>query len=154
LRLLDQTRLPNEEAYLDCRSVAEVRDAICRLVVRGAPAIGVAAAYALVLERKAYATCPERAHDLFVDQLRSSRPPAGNLGWALDRMTRRFESWQANRQRQVHEDLLEEAHAIAAEDVAMCAAMGRFGAELIEDDSGVLTHCNTGCLATAGVGTA
>jgi methylthioribose-1-phosphate isomerase len=148
LRLLDQTRLPTEVAYRDCRDLETVRTAICELAVRGAPAIGVSAAYGLVLwmqQHRSLTGFPEA-----VERLRSSRPTAVNLMWALDRMAAHL----AKQPEGPVSVLLAEARRIEAEDIAMCAAMGRLGAELIRDGSGVLTHCNTGALATAGTGTA
>jgi methylthioribose-1-phosphate isomerase len=153
LRLLDQTLLPGQVAYRDCRTLEEVREAICMLRVRGAPAIGVAAAFALVLHTQQRKDTPSA--DYFqqgVDRLASSRPTAVNLRWALDRMGRRFRA--ALSSGDVAAALLEEARAIAEEDRQMCAAIGRHGASLIGDGQGVLTHCNTGALATAGAGTA
>jgi methylthioribose-1-phosphate isomerase len=146
LRLLDQTRLPAEIVYRECRDVEQVRAAICELAVRGAPAIGVSAAYGLVLAMQK----PDGDFERAVQRLISSRPTAVNLAWAMERMTRRWQERKSNPAAW----LLGEAHAIAAEDEAMCAAMGRHGAELIRDGMGVLTHCNTGALATAGLGTA
>jgi methylthioribose-1-phosphate isomerase len=155
LRLLDQTALPTEVDYRDCTELEQVREAICALRVRGAPAIGVSAAYALVLWAARYrGDDPPVAFAAAVDRLNSSRPTAVNLAWALARMTELFRGWQTHPQGTLAEALLAEARAIAAEDEAMCAAMGRFGAELIRDGDGVLTHCNTGALATAGLGTA
>jgi methylthioribose-1-phosphate isomerase len=137
-----------------------VREAIRQLAVRGAPAIGVAAAYGLVLGVRA-----GQPMHLSIDRLASSRPTAVNLAWALQRMKKRRAAPSSVQARSASEEeslagasgldeLLPEAHAIAAEDEAMCAAIGRHGAALIEDDCGVLTHCNTGALATAGIGTA
>jgi methylthioribose-1-phosphate isomerase len=142
VRLLDQTRLPTEIVYRDCRTLEEVRAAICELAVRGAPAIGVSAAYALALWAR---TGTADGFAAAVERLRSSRPTAVNLFWALDRLSKiGFDPGK----------LLEEAQAIEAEDAAMCRAMGTHGASLIAENSGVLTHCNTGSLATAGLGTA
>jgi methylthioribose-1-phosphate isomerase len=142
VRLLDQTKLPTQIVYRHCRTLEEVRAAICELAVRGAPAIGVSAAYALALwARTGHADGFADA----VERLRTSRPTAVNLFWAMDRMARvGFDP----------ERLLREAKAIDDEDCAMCRAIGTFGASLIADGSGVLTHCNTGSLATAGLGTA
>jgi methylthioribose-1-phosphate isomerase len=155
LRLLDQTRLPTEVVYRDCRDMEAVRQAICELCVRGAPAIGVAAGYAIVLwlQGRSY----QEARDGFnaaCERLHSSRPTAVNLGWALERMRRRWRSSLTQKACDPVAVMLAEAHAIAAEDEVMCAAMGRHGATLITDGCGVLTHCNTGSLATAGMGTA
>jgi methylthioribose-1-phosphate isomerase len=155
LRLLDQTRLPTELVYRDCRDLESVRRAICELCVRGAPAIGVSAGYALVLWLQG------RGHkeglagfDAACERLHSSRPTAVNLAWALERMRRRWRSSLTHKACDPAAVMLAEAQAIAAEDEAMCAAMGRHGATLITDGCGVLTHCNTGSLATAGMGTA
>src|SRR5262249_23587213 len=128
LRLLDQTRLPAELVYLECRDLETVRDAICRLAVRGAPAIGVAAAYGLVLHAQ---RSPEGPLDAAVSRLGSSRPTAVNLHWALARMRQHWQKWRENPQGDLRRWLLQEAHAIAAEDEAMCAAMGKHGATLI-----------------------
>ena len=142
VRLLDQTRLPTEVVYRDCRTLEEVRSAICELAVRGAPAIGVAAAYGLALWAQS-GDVADFPHAL--ERLRSSRPTAVNLFWALQRLEKVGCDAAA---------LLREAQAIEAEDAAMCRAIGEHGAALIPPDAGVLTHCNTGCLATAGLGTA
>ena len=137
LRLIDQTQLPTTLAYRDCRTVEDVWEAIKALRVRGAPAIGIAAAYGVVIGVRGGQRMGEVA-----DYLRTSRPTAVNLFWALDRMER------AGR------NLLDEARAIHDEDRRMCHAIGRAGAALIGEGSGVLTHCNTGGLATAEYGTA
>ena len=142
LELLDQRLLPHEVRWLACRDSAAVADAIRALVVRGAPAIGIAAAYGAVL-----AQC-EGHFEAGVAQLRAARPTAVNLVWALDRM-HALAANGADAQR-----LLAEARAIEAEDLAANHAMAAAGAQLIEPGAGVLTHCNTGALATAGLGTA
>jgi len=157
LRLIDQTRLPTELVEMDLVDVEGVYEAILQLRVRGAPAIGIAAAFGLLLGTKT-ATTPESFQSLLktcAERLNSSRPTAVNLSWALARMVRRFEetiknqpfeSWQAG--------LLGEALAIQNEDRDMCQAMGDHGLELIKDGMGILTHCNAGGLATAAYGTA
>ncbi|MEX1095080.1 MAG: S-methyl-5-thioribose-1-phosphate isomerase [Planctomycetales bacterium] len=160
LRLLDQTLLPVEVREIDCRTLDAVCEAIRALRVRGAPAIGVAAAYGVVvgMEAAARAEGPDfdRRLDQVVKRLASSRPTAVNLFWALDRMRRAATGPAAadldGRERRAR--LLDEARAIEAEDRAMCAAIGRHGAGLLADGQGVLTHCNAGSLATAGDGTA
>jgi methylthioribose-1-phosphate isomerase len=153
LRMIDQTRLPGEVAILTCATSEEVAEAIRRLQVRGAPAIGVAAAYGQALGARKAATASDPLAHLreTAAQLRATRPTAVNLGWALDRLLTVAESvapaeWP--------ERLLCEAHAVAEEDAAACRAMGRLGAELIADGDTLLTHCNAGALATAGMGTA
>ena len=141
LRLLDQRRLPLGEEWLDCRNAPEVAEAIRDLVVRGAPAIGIAAAWGVVLAAQRDDPLAEA-----LTTLRAARPTAVNLAWALDRMRARIDAGAAA--------LAREAQAIQDEDLAANRAMGALGAALIESGSGVLTHCNTGSLATAGYGTA
>jgi len=142
LRLLDQRRLPFEEIYLDCLTAADVVQAIRDLAVRGAPAIGIAAAWGVVL-----AAQQDIAHlDAAIAKLRAARPTAVNLMWALDRM--------AGVSPRDADALATEAQAIQDEDLAANRHMGALGAELLGRDVGVLTHCNTGSLATAGYGTA
>lgn len=144
LRLLDQRKLPFVEDYIDCQSADEVAQAIRDLVVRGAPAIGIAAAWGVVLA----AQRGRFALDTALPILRAARPTAVNLMWALDRMQARVaEGADAIA-------LEHEAQAIQDEDLAANRRMGALGASLIEPGSDVLTHCNTGSLATAGYGTA
>jgi methylthioribose-1-phosphate isomerase len=144
LRLLDQRLLPREESYVDCRTYDEVTRAIRDLVVRGAPAIGIAAAWGVVLAARR----DPGGLDAAIAHLRAARPTAVNLMWALDRMQRAIA-------RGADADALAaEAQAIQDEDLAANRHMGELGAALIEPGSGVLTHCNTGSLATAGFGTA
>jgi methylthioribose-1-phosphate isomerase len=158
LRLLDQTRLPLEEVAIECRTPEQVWEAIRSLRVRGAPAIGVAAAYGVVLgvcdavgsHRDAF----DRGLREVCEYLATSRPTAVNLFWALDRMRQVADAHPELAPRLMAERLLAEAKAIEAEDRAMCAAIGRHGAELMPAEGGVLTHCNAGGLATAGDGTA
>jgi len=143
LRLLDQRRLPHEECWADCRDAAAVTRAIGDLVVRGAPAIGIAAAWGVVLAaRQAEPLEPVLA------MLRAARPTAVNLMWALDRMKARIAEGAGAAALEC------EAQAIQDEDLAANRRMGELGAALIAPGSGVLTHCNTGSLATAGFGTA
>jgi len=132
LELLDQRLLPAQTVYLRCESAAEVADAIRGMAVRGAPAIGCAAAFGVVLAKG-----DPRAYPL----LAQSRPTAVNLFWALERMKQAL-------------DLEAEARAILAEDIAANRAMGLHGAPLIPDGARIMTHCNAGALATAGYGTA
>jgi methylthioribose-1-phosphate isomerase len=144
LRLLDQRLLPFTEHYIDCASPVDVAQAIRDLVVRGAPAIGIAAAWGVVLAAKRGKTVLEAA----LPMLRAARPTAVNLMWALDRMQRSIASGA-----DVH-DLEREAQAIQDEDLAANRHMGQLGASLLGEHVGVMTHCNTGSLATAGYGTA
>jgi methylthioribose-1-phosphate isomerase len=157
VRLIDQTLLPTNLSYRDCRSVEEVWEAIRTLRVRGAPAIGVAAAMGVVLGMQTCcdrATWPDRLREV-TGYLRSSRPTAVNLFWALERMERHSDAldWDLMPD-QRRERLLAEALAIEEEDRRTCRAIGQHGAGLIEDGMGVLTHCNAGGLATADYGTA
>lgn len=158
--LVEQTRLPLEEVWLAVETVPAMHDAIKRLAVRGAPAIGVAAGYGVVLgvqhlsDRSAEDVL--RAALQAADHLATSRPTAVNLFWALDRMRARArkECAAGRGGGDLVRALHAEALSIHAEDRAMCEAMGRIGAELVEDGMGVLTHCNAGALATGGMGTA
>jgi len=138
--LLDQRELPGREEYLRLDDVEQVAVAIERLAVRGAPAIGIAAAYGVVL-----AAARGQDLDVAVERLRRTRPTAVNLAWALERMARVPHDLAA---------LAAEARTIHREDVAACRAMGRIGAAHVADDATILTHCNAGALATGGYGTA
>jgi len=142
LRLLDQRRLPFEETYIECRTAADVATAIRELAVRGAPAIGIAAAWGVVLAAR---QDPQHLDEAFA-LIRAARPTAVNLMWALDRM--------AGARAGGPDVLAREAQAIQDEDLAANRRMGELGAHLLGHGVGVLTHCNTGSLATAGYGTA
>jgi methylthioribose-1-phosphate isomerase len=148
LRLLDQRRLPFVETWLDCGSANDVAAAIRDLAVRGAPAIGIAAAWGVVLAARQGADL-----DVAIAHLRAARPTAVNLMWALDRMRARIAAG-ADADSLESDALEREAQAIQAEDLAANRRMGELGAALIAPGSAVLTHCNTGSLATAGFGTA
>ena len=151
LRILDQRRLPGEVLLRDLRTVDEVADAIRTLAVRGAPAIGVAAAIGLaVAAGGAELAEVERA----AATLRATRPTAVNLMWALDRMLGVARVSAALAAPARRDALRDEAERIRAQDAAMCQAIGEHGAALIESGMRVLTHCNAGALATAGIGTA
>jgi methylthioribose-1-phosphate isomerase len=164
LHLLDQTLLPARCETVTCDDVAEVAEAIRRLRVRGAPAIGIAAAYGLVLAtRAALRADPAIASERLwasltaaAAELRATRPTAVNLAWALERLQTVAERSLAAGEppARLPERLLAEAEAIAAEDASACLAMGELGAELIADGDRLLTHCNAGALATGGMGTA
>ena len=158
--LLDQTRLPGETVWLEVRTLPEMVDAIRRLAVRGAPAIGVAGAYGLVLGLCDLAGS-NRAEllgrtRLAASSLAAARPTAVNLPAALERLVERAERELAQGcdARGLLAGLLAEARALEADERAACERMGRFGAELLADGMGVLTHCNAGALATVGIGTA
>lgn len=154
LRLLDQRVLPQEVTYLDITDVRVAADAITDMVVRGAPAIGITAAYAIVLAAgNRYAEDAANWKTLIesdLEYLAASRPTAINLFWAIERMRERMVSVTSN----PVADLLEEAIAIHEEDIAANHKMGELGSALIDANSGVLTHCNAGALATGGYGTA
>jgi methylthioribose-1-phosphate isomerase len=154
LRLLDQRRLPFEEIHLDCRNADEVAAAIRDLVVRGAPAIGIAAAWGVVLEAQNLAGTGQAASAQTLEpaftRLNAARPTAVNLAWALARMRAVLARAAAN----PVASLAAEAQAIQDEDLAANRRMGLLGAAIIGAGAGVLTHCNTGSLATAGFGTA
>jgi methylthioribose-1-phosphate isomerase len=155
--MIDQRRLPDEQVFLRCRTPSEVADAIRGMAIRGAPAIGVAAAMGLAL-----AACHSRAEgpalaaefEASARELAATRPTAVNLFWAIDRMRRRFQALAEAGGPALRRGLVDEALAMHAEDLAACRRMGDFGAELLPAEARVLTHCNAGALATAGYGTA
>ncbi|HEV8582368.1 MAG TPA: S-methyl-5-thioribose-1-phosphate isomerase [Thermoanaerobaculia bacterium] len=156
LKLLDQTRLPVEELWLDCETPEQVAEAIRRLAVRGAPAIGVAAAYGLVLGLRTVRDAGQLASrfDEVSNLLGSTRPTAVNLRWALERGRKVFESNAARGPEAATAALLDWARELHAEDVRINRRIGEHGARLFTPGTRVLTHCNTGSLATAGYGTA
>ena len=159
LEMIDQTRLPVEFVEIQCRDVEAVWQAIKRLSIRGAPAIGIAAAYGVCLGLQ---TVKNASKDAFfarleevTEYLASSRPTAVNLFWALERMKQKaLKHRGTNTPGEIADVLLAEARAIHEEDRAMCRDIGRHGARLLSDGQGVLTHCNAGGLATADYGTA
>jgi methylthioribose-1-phosphate isomerase len=159
LQLIDQTRLPTEFVEIECRDVQTVWEAIKTLRVRGAPAIGVAAAYGVCLGLQEAAAASQEKFFARLEEviayLASSRPTAVNLFWALERM-RRFAVKRRGRRSPAPllADLLAEARVIHEEDRQTCRAIGRHGAALLADGDGVLTHCNAGGLATSDYGTA
>jgi len=158
--MVDQRKLPGQEIYVRCRTAQEVARAIRTMVIRGAPAIGVAAAMGIALgvRRSSAKGTRQLAVDFqkICDMMAATRPTAVNLFWAIDRMKRTFaEAAQAGASADEIADRLErEARAIHDEDVASCRAMGGFGADVVPDGARVLTHCNAGALATAGYGSA
>ena len=157
---IDQTKLPTEEVYVTCTTHQQVADVIRNMVVRGAPAIGVAAAMGIALgvkNSKAETGADlKNDFDQVCEAIRETRPTAVNLFWAIRRMTEKFESLRACARpiAQIKQALIEEAQRMHAEDIAANQAMGRHGATLMPSSGGVLTHCNAGALATAGYGTA
>src|SRR5215469_880417 len=153
--MIDQTRLPVEERYVTCRTYEEVATAIRDMIIRGAPAIGVAAAMGVALGvLHAAESDLDRQFAVICDTLARTRPTAVNLFWAIDRMKRLYESLRGRPLSDIRRRLIEEAQLIREEDVAICRAIGRNGAALVPDSRTVLTHCNAGALATAGYGTA
>ena len=163
LELVDQRLLPGELVRLECRSVEQLYEAIKALAVRGAPAIGVAGAYGLVLTLQnfdAESSVGEALEGLrrAADYLDSSRPTAVNLFWALDRVKAKAEEYVCAKAeaslRELRAFVLSEANAICQEDADMCRRIGENGERFIKDGAGILTHCNAGALATAGQGTA
>jgi methylthioribose-1-phosphate isomerase len=160
VRFIDQTKLPLEESYVFATTYEQVAEVIETMVVRGAPAIGVSAAYGIALG--ALHTTALTPHlfapefDRICARLAATRPTAVNLFWAIDRMKRLFADLLADgiTLAQIQERILAEAHAMYEEDIAACRTMGAFGGALLPDEGGVLTHCNAGALATCGYGTA
>ncbi|MDW7674551.1 MAG: S-methyl-5-thioribose-1-phosphate isomerase [Bacillota bacterium] len=158
VELIDQTRLPLEVSYIKCTSYVEIANAIKDMQVRGAPAIGVAAAFGMVLAAK---ELKERnTSDVYAsikaakEVLAQTRPTAVNLFWALSRMDRKLEEVKEKDDNTIYMTLLAEANAIMVEDLEMNKKMGQYALELIPDKARILTHCNAGGLATAGYGTA
>ncbi len=158
VRLIDQRLLPAELKTVDLVNVEQVADAIRQMAIRGAPAIGAAAAFGLAL---AGYQSPATTSDELIDDiqtaaelLRTTRPTAVNLGWALERLLRAARSLHAEGPQRMREALLAEAQSLADEDVEINRQIGRYGAELIGDGDTVLHHCNTGALATVDYGTA
>src|ERR1700680_4938603 len=155
---IDQTKLPTEEVYVTCTTHQQVADVIRNMVVRGAPAIGVAAAMGIALgvknSKAENGADLKKDFDQICETIRQTRPTAVNLFWAIRRMTEKFESLSNKPIAQIQQALVEEAQRMHAEDIAANQAMGRHGATLMPASGGVLTHCNAGALATAGYGTA
>jgi methylthioribose-1-phosphate isomerase len=147
--MIDQTRLPREQVFVTCRSYVEVAVAIRSMVIRGAPAIGVAAAMGVALGVQ-----EDADFDRVCETLASTRPTAVNLFWAIDRMRALWASLKGGSRGELVRRMIEEAKNIRLEDIAICRAMGKHGAALVPDGKTVLTHCNAGALATAGYGTA
>jgi methylthioribose-1-phosphate isomerase len=158
VRFIDQTKLPTEETYVTCKTYEQVADVIRTMVVRGAPAIGVAAAMgiALGIDNSKAETVGELKRDLdqICEVIGKTRPTAVNLFWAIRRMQEKFERTRIRPVAQIKRELVEESKRMHAEDIAANQAMGRHGATLMPNSGGVLTHCNAGALATAGYGTA
>src|SRR6202047_797567 len=158
VRFIDQTKLPMEETYVTCKTHEQVAEVIRTMVVRGAPAIGVAAAMgiALAVKNSKAETVGDLKRDFnqACDVIGKTRPTAVNLFWAIRRMQEKFELLRVRPLPQIKQALIDEAQRMHAEDIAANQAMGRHGATLMPSEGGVLTHCNAGALATCGYGTA
>jgi methylthioribose-1-phosphate isomerase len=154
--MLDQRRLPTQEIYHRYSTVDEVASAIEEMVIRGAPAIGIAAAMgvALAVSRATRADSLDTLISQAVAQLGATRPTAVNLFWALARMEEKYRTLQGQSLQEIQFELIAEAERILLEDVAICRALGQQGAELMPNNGRILTHCNAGALATGGYGTA
>ena len=158
VRFIDQTKLPTEEVYVTCKDYEEVANAIRTMIVRGAPAIGVAAAMGVAIgARRSKATTLtelERQLDVVCNAIAETRPTAVNLFWAIRRMREKFDELRSLPVERIKTELVAEAQRMHVEDIAANEAMGRHGAVLLPNSGGILTHCNAGALATAGYGTA
>ncbi len=157
LLILDQTLLPGREEYIEMKTKEDVWEAIYKLRVRGAPAIGVAAAYGMYvavrdLPEDDFDRCIRTVYDA-ADYLVTARPTAVNLAWSVERMRRAFDTAEPGCVRQAKEILFAEAEAIRKEDEEACFAMGEYGLSLLKPGMGILTHCNAGTIATAKYGT-
>ncbi len=150
--MIDQTKLPREEVYVTCRDYKQVAEAIRSMVIRGAPAIGVAAAMGVALGMQTATTDAE--FETICVTLAATRPTAVNLFWAIERMKRLYAEMLGRPIDEIRQRLEAEAQQIRLEDIAINEAIGRNGADLVPDEKTVLTHCNAGALATAGYGTA
>jgi methylthioribose-1-phosphate isomerase len=158
VRFIDQTKLPTQETFVTCKTYEEVADAIRTMIVRGAPAIGVAAAMGVALGvRDSQAldhAALKRDLDHICDVLAATRPTAVNLFWGIRRMKARFDEVSARPMTEIRKVLVTEGQQMLAEDIAANQAMGQHGAVLLPSSGGILTHCNAGALATCGYGTA
>jgi methylthioribose-1-phosphate isomerase len=158
VRFIDQRKLPTEEAYVTCATYEEVAEAIRNMTVRGAPAIGVAAAMGIALGTRdaeaGHVSELRRAFDEICELMGETRPTAVNLFWAIRRMQQKFETCAELPVDQIRQALITEAQRMYVEDIAANEAMGHHGATLMPSSGGVLTHCNAGALATCGYGTA
>ena len=153
--MIDQTRLPLHEEYVTCRNYEEVATAIRDMIIRGAPAIGVAAAMGVAIGVQHASEADLDAQvDVICETLARTRPTAVNLFWAIDRMKRLYTTLRGKPLGEIRERLIQEAQLVREEDIAINRAIGSHGAALVPDHKTVLTHCNAGALATAGYGTA
>ncbi len=153
--MIDQTRLPREQVFVTCTDYIQVAEAIRSMVIRGAPAIGVAAAMGVAIGVQGTAPADLAAQfPIICETLAATRPTAVNLFWAIDRMKKLYAEIEAESIDVIRARLIREAQQIRVDDIAICEAIGRNGADLVPDGKTVLTHCNAGALATAGYGTA
>ena len=153
--MIDQTRLPREQVFVTCTDYIQVAGAIRSMVIRGAPAIGVAAAMGVAIGVQGTASADLAAQfPVICETLAATRPTAVNLFWAIDRMKKLYAEIEAEPIDVIRARLIREAQQIRVDDIAICEAIGRHGADLVPDGKTVLTHCNAGALATAGYGTA
>ena len=153
--MIDQTRLPREQVFVTCTDYIQVAEAIRSMVIRGAPAIGVAAAMGVAIGVQGTASADLAAQfPVICETLAATRPTAVNLFWAIDRMKKLYAEIEAEPIDVIRARLIREAQQIRVDDIAICEAIGRHGADLVPDGKTVLTHCNAGALATAGYGTA
>jgi methylthioribose-1-phosphate isomerase len=154
VRMIDQRLLPSEEFYRDYSDYEEVAQAIETMVIRGAPAIGVAAAMGIALGMQKVRSNPDENFAKICDRMAKTRPTAVNLFWAIERMKRVYAELKAFPLPEIQGQLILEAQKILVEDIEANRRMGDFGNELIPEQASILTHCNAGALATAGFGTA
>src|ERR1051325_8192711 len=158
VRLIDQRKLPTEETYVTCSTYEEVAEAIRNMTVRGAPAIGVAAAMGVALgvrdAEAGHVSELRRGFEEICETIGAKRPTAVNLFWAIQRMKDKFESLSEQPVDRIRQEMVNEARRMYLEDIAANEAMGQHGATLMPSSGGVLTHCNAGALATCGYGTA
>ena len=158
IRLIDQTRLPLEEVYVECETVDEVARAIRTMQIRGAPAIGIAAAMGLAMAARTIQAPTFQAFLAALEglgsQLMRTRPTAVNLAWAVRRILQTAQAWCDAPLRDIPGHLVEEATTMRDEDIRINRAIGKFGQDLVPNPARILTHCNAGALATAGYGTA
>ena len=153
--MIDQTRLPREQVFVTCTDYIQVAEAIRSMVIRGAPAIGVAAAMGVAIgAQRTDASSLAVQFPVICETLAATRPTAVNLFWAIDRMKKLYAEIEEQPIDAIRARLIREAQQIRIEDIAICEAIGRHGADLVPDGKTVLTHCNAGALATAGYGTA
>lgn len=153
--MIDQTKLPRETVFVTCRNYTEVAEAIRSMIIRGAPAIGVAAAMGVAIGvEQANEANLDAEVAVICNTLAGTRPTAVNLFWAIDRMKRLYTTLRGKPIAEIRAALIEEAQVVYREDIAICKKIGAHGAALVPDGKTVLTHCNAGALATAGYGTA